>query len=149
MHTQRKLRNFLIDRDFQFKYIFWLTASGLLLVLLNAAIFYSYVHENYEMFLELTPMSNEARELLTTELREIVIRLVALSVVFIGGIGVVGLVLSHRAAGPMYAFRRVFRQIREGNAQARIQLRPKDHFQQVAAEFNQMMDSIQQKGGKG
>ena len=141
---KRKLRNFLIDREFQFKYIFWLTASGLLLVILNAAIFYSYVHENYEMFLELTPMSDEARELLTSELREILLRLGLLSLGFILIIAGVGLVLSHRAAGPMYAFRRVFRQIREGDHKARIHLRPKDHFQQVAAEFNQMMDSLRQ-----
>jgi HAMP domain-containing protein len=54
-----------------------------------------------------------------------------------------GVLLSHRTAGPLYHFKRVFDEIRSGNPKQRVRLRPKDEFQDVAKSFNDMMDSLQ------
>jgi len=139
---RRSLRNFWINPEFQSRYIFWISASGLALVALNAAVFYFYTQENYAMLVDLSPMTDEAKALLYSELREIVTKLVLASAAFLGATAAIGVVISHRAAGPMFHFKRVFAEIRNGNRAARVNLRPKDDFQDVAIEFNRMMDSV-------
>lgn len=139
---KRRLRNLLINPSYQLKYLFWLTLSGLVLVFLNAYSFYSYTRENYDLLVDLSPMTDEAKAQLYLELNQIVFRLGLISVGFLVVAGIIGVVLSHRTAGPMFHFKRVFRSIREGNLNARVHLRPKDDFQDVAKEFNDMMDSV-------
>ncbi len=143
MNNRRKLRNFLINPAFQLKYAFWLSASGLTLVSMNAALFYLYTRENYSTLVELSPMTDDVRRLLQTELRLIILQLSALSLAFVILMTLLGIVISHRAAGPLFHFNRIFREIAEGNRQARVRLRPGDDFQDVAASFNRMMDSLE------
>jgi hypothetical protein len=71
MKNRRSVRNFLINQSFQLKYAFWLTASGLVLVSMNGAVFYLYTRENYTTLVDLSPMTDEARLLLQGELRTI------------------------------------------------------------------------------
>ena len=54
----------------------------------------------------------------------------------------VGLVISHRTAGPMFQFMRVFRDIKAGKTETRLSLRPGDDFREVAQAFNEMMDKV-------
>lgn len=143
MKNRRKLRNFLINPAFQLKYAFWLSASGLTLVSMNAALFYIYTRENYSTLVELSPMTDDVRRLLQAELHLIILQLSALSLAFVILMTLLGIVISHRAAGPLFHFNRIFREITEGNRQARVRLRPGDDFQDVAASFNRMMDSLE------
>jgi len=49
---------------------------------------------------------------------------------------------NHRIAGPYLALKRTFRAIREGKTSRRLQFRDYDRLDDVAAEFNQMMDTL-------
>src|SRR5262249_37280276 len=73
---QRKLKNLLINPKYQLKYTFWLTFTGVFLIALNATLFYHYISENYAILVDLSPMNDEAKKQLYTELREIIWRLV-------------------------------------------------------------------------
>ncbi len=139
---KRKLRNYLIDPKYQLKYSFWLSFTGFMLVLLNSALFYYYIRENYELLVELSPMTNDAKAQLYRELNEIVLRLTLISVSFLTVVSALGIIMSHRTAGPLYHFRRVFELIKKGDRAARVRLRPTDDFQEVAKSFNEMMDSM-------
>jgi methyl-accepting chemotaxis protein len=54
-----------------------------------------------------------------------------------------GIYFSHRTAGPMYRFSKVFESAGMGNYKERIKLRPNDDFQDVAELFNKLMDRVQ------
>jgi len=142
---QRRFKNILINPRYQFTYTFWLTASGLLLVLMNALMFYFKIKENYDILVELSPMTDDAKAQLYRELRNVIVQLSGTSLIFVGLTGIFGILYSHRTAGPLYHFRRVFEQIRDGNLNARVRLRPNDDFKEVAQSFNEMMDKLNQR----
>jgi nitrogen fixation/metabolism regulation signal transduction histidine kinase len=60
----------------------------------------------------------------------------------LASIAVLGLILSHRTAGPLYHLNRVFEEVCRGNLKARAKFRQNDEFQEVAESFNKMMDSF-------
>lgn len=136
------MRNWLINPSYQLKYVFWITFTGLLLILIYSGLIYRYVHENYSLLVDLSPMTDEAKAQLYRELREIFLKVSGISVFFLMICAVFGIILSHRTAGPMYHFKRVFGQIKDGNRQSRVHLRPKDDFRDVAEAFNSMMDTL-------
>ena len=142
MNKKRKFKQILINPGFQFRYIFWITTSGFILVLINAMIAYSYIRENYITLVELSPMTDQTRALMYAELRNLIFALSVTSLCFLGLISVLGLILSHRTAGPLYHLNRVFNEIASGNRKARAKLRLQDEFQDVADSFNQMMDRL-------
>lgn len=139
---QRSFKNILINPGYQLRYTFWLSASGLVLIALNAAVFYIYVRENYAILVDLSPMTDDAKAQLYSELDQILIKLTLLSCGFLAALSTLGIFFSHRTAGPLYHFKRVFNQIRSGDVKARIRLRPKDDFQDVAESFNTMIDEV-------
>lgn len=57
----------------------------------------------------------------------------------------VALILSHRAAGPIYHFKKIFDSIAKGEENQNINLRPKDYFKDVAESFNQMLKTLSKK----
>ncbi len=139
---QRRLKNLLINPRYQLKYVFWTGFTGLTLVAVNGAIFYYYIRENYTILVELSPMTEESKAQLFNELNQIVVRLGCFSLLFIVIVSFLGLVFSHKVAGPLYHFRRIFNEIKAGKPAARVNLRPTDEFQDVALAFNEMMDSL-------
>ncbi|MGK5088941.1 methyl-accepting chemotaxis protein [Bdellovibrionota bacterium FG-2] len=143
--SQRKLRNLLINPRYQVKYIFWTTFTGLFLIFINSMVFYVFIRENYKILVDMSPMEDEAKALLYRELHQIVFLLGGFSTVFLVAVSLFGLVLSHRTAGPMYHFKRVFREIRAGKHDLRIRLRPKDDFADVARDCNEMIDYLMRK----
>lgn len=143
--SQRKFRNLLINPRYQVKYIFWTTFTGLFLIFINAMVFYVFIRENYRILVDMSPMEDEAKVQLYHELHQIVWLLGGFSVVFLVAVSIFGLVLSHRTAGPMYHFKRVFKAIRTGKHELRIRLRPKDDFADVAKECNEMIEYLLKK----
>jgi hypothetical protein len=145
MRNRRKLKNFLISPKYQLKYVFWLTSSGLILTVVNSSIFYVYIKENYDTLVELLPMTDEVKNQLYSELHHIILILALVSLAFLIIVALLGIVLSHRTAGPMFHFKRVFREIGGGNCNSRVRLRPGDDWHDVMDEFNKMMDTISPK----
>lgn len=141
-HKKRQLKNYIINPKYQLRYVFWLTSSGFILVAVNAWLAYSYIKENYITLVDLSPMTDEAKAQLYAELRHLIYSLSGVSILFLLIVMLLGIILSHRTAGPLYHFKRVFESIASGNHAARVRLRPNDEFQEVAASFNQMMDSV-------
>jgi methyl-accepting chemotaxis protein len=145
MNRNRKFKNLLINPSYQLKYVLWINATGLVLIVLYSVLVYHYVSENYAILVDLSPMNDEAKTQLYSELKEIILRMGLVSVGFLGAVSMVGVLFSHRTAGPLYHFKKIFSEIRAGNRAARVKLRPKDDFQDVAQAFNDMMDQISEK----
>lgn len=143
--NRRQFKNFLINPRFQLRYVFWTTFTGLFLVTVNAAVFYYFTRENYKILVDLSPMEENVKAQLYKELYQIIVSLGGFAFVFTLVTAFIGIVLSHKTAGPMINFKRVFREIRDGNVGARVRLRPGDDFRDVADEFNRMVDAILKK----
>jgi methyl-accepting chemotaxis protein len=142
---KRSLKNLWLNPQYQGKYIFWISFTGLILVIINSSTFYFFTKENYALLVDLSPMTDEAKMQLYKELKQIIMYLVLGNLLFLIIVSILGLVFSHRTVGPMYHFKRVFREIQNGNLKSRVRLRPKDDFKDVALAFNEMMDSIEKK----
>ena len=112
------------------------------MILVNSSIFYIFTRENYTILVDLSPMDDATKKQLYLELRQILGWLLLGNACFLGVIAFIGLVYSHRTVGPLYHFKRVFEDIKNGNMKARVRLRPKDDFHDVALAFNEMMDAV-------
>ncbi len=64
------------------------------------------------------------------------------SLVFLGGVILIGVLESHRTAGAAYAIRRAVDAIREGQPGIRVRLRRCDHFQDLANSVNRLAETI-------
>ena len=91
---------------------------------------------------DLSPMEDEVKIQLYRELHQIVLYLGLFSFTFILICSAFATLLSHRTAGALFHFKRIFLEIQKGNLNARIHIRPKDDFQDVAKEFNKMVDTL-------
>ncbi|MEO5971136.1 MAG: methyl-accepting chemotaxis protein [Bdellovibrionia bacterium] len=140
--AMRKWRNILIDPGYQSRYLFWLSFTSLSLIFLYGGLTYHYISENYSILVDLSPMTDEAKIQLYKELREIIFKISGISFIFLIVTTFLGLIQSHRTAGALFHFRKVFEAIRDGNRERRIRLRPKDEFQAAAKSFNEMMDVL-------
>ena len=145
--NRRKLKNYLINPTYQLKYIFWLALTGFVLFVFYAVNIYFHIKENYSILVELSPMTAEAKHQLYHELDSLIFKLGLGSMGFLVGVIFIGLVMSHRTAGPLYHFKRVFDSIKDGAMDSRIRLRPKDDFLDVAQSFNEMMDQLAKRRG--
>lgn len=145
MNNRRHLKNYLLNPRFQLKYVTLAVTGGLLVTVIYGFVFYTFTRENYALLVDLAPMTEEVKVQLYSELRQIMFWLAVSSAVFMVTTAVLALVLSHRSAGPLYQFKRVFEEVRQGKLDSRIRLRPGDDFQDVAAAFNEMMDDVSAK----
>lgn len=141
--SKRKIRNFLINPRYQIKFALRFSAAGLFLAGINSAVFYVFIRENYKILVDLSPMEEEVKLQLYRELHQIVTLLAGFSVGFSILLFFMGILVSHRTAGPLYHFKRVFLAIPGGDLKARVHLRPQDEFRDVAEECNKMIDFLQ------
>lgn len=108
-------------------------------------VFYLHIKENYDTLVTLSPVSDEIKAELYRELNQIVFYLAGVSILFLLSVGLIGLVYSHRVAGPLFKIKRVCKDICDGNTSARIKLRPNDAFRDVAEQLNLLIDILQKK----
>ena len=75
---------------------------------------------------------------------------VAVAAVLLGHVALVvwlGLVASHKVAGPLYRFKKVMKEVADGDMSVRMKLRKGDQLDDVAEAFNEMMDALERRGG--
>ena len=140
--AKRQLSNLLINPKFQKKYVFWVSSTGIILTCINATIIYFFTKENYEFLVEMLEMTEEARGQMYQELYQIIGLLGVSSIVFMIIVSIWGIILSHRVAGPLHKLKMSIDNIKNGETDTRVFFRKNDHFQDLAASFNDMMDEL-------
>ena len=140
---QRHLKNILILPGFQARMMFFIFFAGMACTALNAYLYHSYVVGSYDFILKYSSLS---KELIEGRYRDLYVFGVSLGLVTLAIVLLIAtwaLFITHRAAGSVYHMKRVIGEVRSGNLAARVHLRPKDEFQDLAQSFNQMMDELQ------
>lgn len=138
----RKTKNWLILPHFQLRFSFLLALAALSGIVAFAFAAGFLIQENYDLLVQLSPMDDQTKALMTSEFETIVRRLVALSIGFTAFFFILGIFLSHRIAGPLYRFQKHFRDAAKSKGLHEVRLRPKDEFQDLAAAHNEMVRSL-------
>lgn len=142
MNKRRKLRNYWLIPSYQGRYVGFLVASCFAAMAGYGLVFYRFIHENYDTIVELSPITDDSKFLLYSELNSIIFYLSILSFVFLFVITLIGVVFSHKVAGPMFKIKSICNAINNGQLGRRIALRPGDDFREVVAELNRALNTL-------
>lgn len=130
----------LIDRAFQLRFSWYVCSWILALGLINPAIA-NTLFELVLKYAESVP-GNPGIATLQSMRGNVILLLVLLQLLFAGAVFVTSLFLSHRIAGPIHKLKLFIRAAKEGAIDRDLTFREKDHFKEVATEYNSMMESI-------
>jgi hypothetical protein len=135
---QRRLRNYIIDSNLQFRVI----AGSLIFILLAvmttlAVVLFPMVKGMFSTDLEMQYRSAQTFLLLIRRLIPAVILLLLFYTVHI-------ILITHKICGPMVNFSHTFLKLKEGNLLRRIQLRPGDYLTNEGVRINEMIGGLSQ-----
>jgi nitrogen fixation/metabolism regulation signal transduction histidine kinase len=149
MKNQRKLRNYLIHPRFQIKYLSWMSTVAILLAATVFGLLYRFVRDLMEMIHHLIPLSETARTQIDLQLQQTLLKTGGVALIFIVLICLFGLVMSHKAAGPLHQLRLVCLKVASGDWTARVRFRPEDDFHEVGEAFNLMLTTVESRLSSG
>lgn len=127
---RQKQRLILINRDFQFRY----TGAAVLVGLLSTALTTSVIL--YPLFqFEILRIPR----FLPWPILGVMAMAALLNILLVGFMGIL---ITHRLAGPMYSLVRQFRRVEEGRWYGQMKIRDGDDMRYVVRNFNAMLDAI-------
>lgn len=128
-HNSRK--SYWINPKFQLNYSLKLSSFGLFFALISGTLSYTYLK------VIVTELGGLSPTLGSHFLQNFVITYICVSLTFCGILFVVGLMLSHRSAGPLYAFERFLEDVIDGKSRI-LKLRAGDEFQHLEELANKI-----------
>ena len=140
---QNDRKTFWVNKKFQIKYSIFFSVTGLFLTLVSAVFSYTYLKVTLQ---ELVGNNFVLIEKFT---KPFLFTFGLLSIMFVIILFTVGKLISHRIAGPLYAFERFLNEILEGKgltkSGAALQLRTNDdfkHLEELAEQIKIKMNKI-------
>ena len=133
--TQRGV--FLINRKFQVRFAVYVCAWLLALSFVYPMIVYNM----FEYFAAQMAGAPAASKIDETG-KEILILLGVFQLIFLILTFLISIFISHRIAGPIYKLRSFLEDARNGNLRDDLSFRKKDHFSELAGEYNDTIRSI-------
>ena len=143
MQNRRKTTNYIPEPKFQFRFIRVLVLGSFVQMALICAILYYFLGENYRILVKYAGLEPDVTNVLYRELRVLVGVLVSVFTLHLLGVGVLGVLFSHRVGGAVYAMKRTMADLVEGK-DVKMKLRKGDEFQEIADLFNEMVDVLKQ-----
>lgn len=135
---------YLIQPKFQLLFSAILVGIALLSALLVGFTIYLLIYMNNLTFVKYNlHMTPEFLTLLHKQGRIVVMAWIGSFSVVAVALFVTGIFLSHRMAGPLFAFTREMRKLKEGDLSAHLEFRKKDEFKELKIPFNQWVDYLQ------
>ena len=137
MRTRTARRTYFIDKSFQSKFILKFCSLVAIGGALTIAIVYLLArHSNTVAFVNSrVVVKTTADFILPLLVQTVVIVLVLISLATLG----VALFVSHKIAGPLYRFKKVIQQLKEGNFCCDFKIRHLDQLQDLAQDLNDMI----------
>jgi len=133
MQGQYKRRTYLIDRRFQLKYV-------LILVVVGAAVSLLFGALMYQAHAEVTALMDLPRPAVTSRDNTMIWLVVGVGLVMAISLGALGVVITHRVAGPIFVLGKYLSLLGDGVYPTLRRLREKDELQEV---FEQLYKSIE------
>lgn len=150
--NQRSFKNYVIKRRFQWKWtsLLLLVTCGIFGVL-AAYIYTTEQQASEQIILGLNQMGYEAAEadlmaeMFRDEDTSILSLLIGIASGLITALVAIGITLTHRVAGPVYALELFIQQVRNGSYRPIRGFRKGDEFQELAESFQAMVSSLHEK----
>lgn len=138
--VQHRRSIILIDKRFQLRFAFyvcsWLFALSFVYPLIIHSLF-----EVFLKYLSLDPNGPTVTALQRTR-QELLSVLVILQLVFLSVTFLISIFLSHKIAGPIFKLKKFMARLKEGDFSEPLRFRKADHFQEVAALYNEMTTGL-------
>ena len=138
--AQYRRTNFLINKGFQLRFAAFISTWLFALSFIYPIIVYN-VFDHLIAYAAKDPSAPPVDRLYQTR-DDVFFLLIGLQVTFLAVTFLIGIFMSHRIAGPLFKLKRFFAQAKAGNLQDVLYFREKDHFKDVAEDYNQMMQGI-------
>jgi len=145
-------RTFLIDRGFQLKYTIIIALIGALIAVLWGTLFYKANKENSEQVMltlkvdpELQALSERVEDKLAGEDAKILYYLSGFILAVVFSLGIWGVLITHRVAGPIFIISRYVDQVTNGEYPDPRPLRKKDELREFFIKFNDMLNAIKER----
>jgi len=149
--SQRKLRNYLIDKRFQLKYTFMIMSLSTVLVVILGIPIYKTVSDASDQ-LAACVLSDETyasdaqvsllKKSLEVEKRKTVYILGGFLLLLLAGLSLTSIYITHKVAGPMYKIRMLLGMVDGGNLNLQGRLRKGDELMELFESFDDMINRL-------
>ena len=148
MTTEREKivrKKYLINWRFQLKYVFLLIFLAFILLGIFAVSMHYFVNMNFGALVESGVMTSpQAVQLIEVEKGFLTRNLLKIFIAVAVLITILGIFLTHRLAGPVFALERRMRDVAAGRTKPLpFQIRKTDEFQQLASAYREMMEALE------
>jgi hypothetical protein len=131
-------RSYLVDRGFQLKYALLMAAAGLLV----AGVFGVWLHQAHVQATALLSPDAETRALVERSDRLLLGAFVAIAVLLAAALALLGVVITHRVAGPVFVLGHYVRVLAEGRFPRMRTLRRSDELKTFFRTFIEAVDAM-------
>jgi hypothetical protein len=136
-----KRRQYLVDRGFQLKYALLMAAAGLVV----AAVFGLWIHQAHTQATALLAPDPETRALVERSDRLLLGAFVAIALLLAAALGLIGVVITHRVAGPVFVMGHYLRVLAEGRFPRMRTLRRSDELKNFFRTFIDAVDAMKMR----
>ena len=133
---------FVVNRPFQIKYSLLFTVVGVLIAILFCAHIFYFLNEYLQVVIPDYADRPQIYDFIMGEKRKILIYLIVLTCLLGSFLFFLGIVFTHKIAGPMMVIKRRMADVERGDFGAQVRLRKGDEFRDMADSFNNMLKSL-------
>jgi hypothetical protein len=144
MAESRRRRTYLVDRSFQIKYILLLMAWGVVL----SALFGLWTYQAHQQAIETVVRGPEQRALMVRADRQLMWPLAGIGALSAAALGLLGFVITHRVAGPVYVMGHFVNLLARGRYPTRRALRKHDELKGFYAHFLDAIDAMKERDAR-
>ena len=137
-------RTYLVDRSFQIKYILLLMAWGVVL----SALFGLWTYQAHQQVIETVVRGPEQRALMARVDRQLMWPLAGIGALSVTALGLLGFVITHRVAGPVYVMGHFVNLLAQGRYPTRRALRKHDELQGFYARFLDAIEAMKERDAR-
>jgi len=150
---KRKLRNFLLDPKFQLKYTAMVVVVTAIVASVGGVLVYRYsVGQTESMVVQLLAdpgLDPSMVESLERDAHEhdklLLLGIVGAIFAMVVALGLTGIVITHKMAGPVFKLKRLLREVAAGDLSPKPGLRKGDELQDLFAAFAEMVQAARER----
>jgi hypothetical protein len=142
--TDGHRRSYLVDRGFQLKYALLMALSGLAV----AAVFGLWLHQAHAQATVLLAPDPETRALVERSDRLLLAAFGVISVLLAAALGLLGVVITHRVAGPVFVMGHYLQVLAQGRFPRMRTLRRSDELKNFFGIFIDAVDTMKVREAK-
>lgn len=145
-HSQRKIRNLLLDKKFQLKYTLIMVVFATVISIALGAFLVQATRESSRVeSLGVPELDAQIDAELATKDRKVLVALVIFWGMLSLSVMGTGILATHKIAGPAYSLQRSLHEVTEGKLPKLRGLRKGDELQALAEEMTHMLDALRER----